>query len=1319
MEHLFASLAHIRILLLPVGNIQRATFDGWAGDIKDFEEIRLSDVPADSREDRARFMPNPLATGTLFLSFLRHPPSPSCGKLDLFRPSEFPLGVVGIANCSQSDALSSIYSQFNGTLAELFPPDSIFPLARNCFVFEEGDGNTNLNIGNHMPGLVVIPSMMGNKKLYIGTLLAELCSNILGEFSMMIKTLESSAGTDALNAGLLARMPLYKSSRASLDAQDAGRPSSVASPLHTLPENGLSTRQSDPRLNMKRASTLGPGIGGTSNRSSQQMVQSKRQGTLSSSSTKHARLYKVLGDLFLLAGRTMDASIWYNEAVHVLKQPQDLMWQASALEGVAIAGVIDAWSTINSPVTANNQLADTWRDLAEKLSSAVSLYYSAAEVAEAEGCMPELSFLYINACIRHASLMYYMCLADGMHPLAFDGLLHGRMGDRQSDDKIRLNLISGRSGISRSDISEILAQAHGPWLLHLSSRERIGALRGLAQMYSGLFYRRKEAYVLRELLACLMDLVVQGREEARGSSDLSLVASNSSSPNVAIKENNVGVRERDDVVGNASILRLVKYVCEVHGVDLGHVRFATSGGSNERQQRPSSEIRPVKHQASSQPSRRYTWSELQVGLIRESLAVAEALPDYAAVVLFALSALQDLYSLLDPEDQFHFHTAASRALATLRRRGDDRKLGYWLDELILNVRYVPMPFGKLPLERPWSDIQEQAGSGEELARTDPFLFNPRRLLSNKRQAFAVANELIEFVVTLENPYSVALDILEVQLSTSGAPFVGKPQPVVIPGNSFETVTLSGQATEAGILVVRGCSVLLPGTERHETLLPILSEDEEESRFLKAIANLNEEGRSKTPSLNERFDRRRKHTSAISSDAGEKAPKPIKYLELKIVPEQPYLRIRRTSLTNGAVMVYDGETSIIRLTVENVSSLPIDFLDLSFEDSTKAQLEQLLNEDLNAFDTYETEYSLVQRPVFSWEPDKTRKDIPPGKESVILVKCFGKAGCTDGTIHISYSYAHRPRDGSNTPQTAFYTRQLLFPVLVSVYQMLECSGMNILPLSALADAEDVRNEWGSLLADIDDVAWCVLALDVQNMYGLAFEVILSYNSEVSTSRVIPPGSTYRLLLPIERFSLLASACDKPIPSLMNRQFVVSGLASDEDKAQRELFWHREELLKRVHASWKEAAGSRTGELSLRQQRFTQPMLNTLRMDDIRVSLSLSDIQGSESSTHGRGTYVASPNEYVVVTATVQNLTPSSLVLSLSLSAEPSESVLYDGSLKDIPLGRIASQESKEHQATVIFVAQGNFRVFAQVREVVVGQESRVCGMGHIVVESRDD
>ena len=122
-------------------------------------------------------MPSPLASGHIHLSFPSHPLPSSYAQLSLFRPSDFPLGVIGIATCSQGELLPAISSQFRAAVSELFPEGSTFPLAKNCFVFEEGDGNTNVN--SNIPGLVVIPGMMGNKKLYVGTQLADLCSNIL------------------------------------------------------------------------------------------------------------------------------------------------------------------------------------------------------------------------------------------------------------------------------------------------------------------------------------------------------------------------------------------------------------------------------------------------------------------------------------------------------------------------------------------------------------------------------------------------------------------------------------------------------------------------------------------------------------------------------------------------------------------------------------------------------------------------------------------------------------------------------------------------------------------------------------------------------------------------------------------------------------------------------------------------------------------------------------------------------------------------------------------------------------------------------------
>lgn len=131
-------------------------------------------------------MPNPLSTGHLHLSFPSHPPPSNHSALSLFRPSHFPLGVIGVGVCSPTESLTSMLDQFNLSLLEIFPAGSIFPLAKNCFIFEDNESSLNINLGDNIEGLVVIPSMMGNKKLYIGTLLGDLCSHILGEFGRVV-----------------------------------------------------------------------------------------------------------------------------------------------------------------------------------------------------------------------------------------------------------------------------------------------------------------------------------------------------------------------------------------------------------------------------------------------------------------------------------------------------------------------------------------------------------------------------------------------------------------------------------------------------------------------------------------------------------------------------------------------------------------------------------------------------------------------------------------------------------------------------------------------------------------------------------------------------------------------------------------------------------------------------------------------------------------------------------------------------------------------------------------------------------------------------
>ena len=85
-------------------------------------------------------------------------------------------------------------------------------------------------------------------------------------------------------------------------------------------------------------------------------------------------------------------------------------------------------------------------------------------------------------------------------------------------------------------------------------------------------------------------------------------------------------------------------------------------------------------------------------------------------------------------------------------------------------------------------------------------------------------------------------------------------------------------------------------------------------------------------------------------------------------------------------------SSIRLTLENISSLPIDFVHLTFDDSTITPAQQALADGaLSVFDTYETEYDLIHRPVFTWDSERNAQEIQPGVKAVITVNCYGKVG----------------------------------------------------------------------------------------------------------------------------------------------------------------------------------------------------------------------------------------------------------------------------------------------------------------------------------------
>lgn len=226
-----------------------------------------------------------------------------------------------------------------------------------------------------------------------------------------------------------------------------------------------------------------------------------------------------------------------------------------------------------------------------------------------------ITYLYTSCVCRHVSLLFSVRGSKGWGVETFNTLLHGRTWPSVIQPNIRQKAPISVNGITCTQISTLLAQAHGPFLLHLEPYDRIRLLRFMATIYSAIGFHRKEVYVLRELLSAIMDTLVTSREET-----LKASKSPRDEANNFLKESgNMAFRTLESPQGNDSLIRLEKYICEIYGIDLTSVKLLGIS--------PDEPVQGDKLNTSpdSYPLQ-YGWADLQLGIVREAVAVAEALP---------------------------------------------------------------------------------------------------------------------------------------------------------------------------------------------------------------------------------------------------------------------------------------------------------------------------------------------------------------------------------------------------------------------------------------------------------------------------------------------------------------------------------------------------------------------------------------------------------------------------------------------------------------------------------------------------------------------
>jgi hypothetical protein len=759
---------------------------------------------------------------------------------------------------------------------------------------------------------------------------------------------------------------------------------------------------------------------------------------------------------------------------------------------------------------------------------------------------------------------------------------------------------------------------------------------------------------------------------------------------------------------------------------------------------------------------------LKLDILRTCINFCEALPDFKGVLHFTALLLRiagpgtapksnstDVFVSLPPDEQVRLFANISRTVAAANKLGLQHiETDYWDDFLVRGVQIVEEAHHlRLTHHRP-AELKS-ADPGKD----GPFIHNPwiKQPTSNPTDTVLVANEQYRFVIALQNPYDFELEVQALNIASDGVEFVAHEEPFLLGPYRTQKFQISGVARSAGLLSINGCYIKVTGCR--ERFFPIFPEPWKPEKDVK-MKKL-----GLTACLGAPVSR---PTSALGSavePALTIAPKP-ETLTFTVIEDQPLLSVAEISLPQGAIMVLEGERKRFAITVKNTSqTTAVDFVHLTFQDSASSAMQAATSSrDLPASELHELEVQLAQYPSLRWckKGDEESIEIKPGESRAFEVEIVGRARLTDAVVQFDYANLGKRR---SEIKERFFTRQLSVPISITVNASVQVQRPDIVPLSwdfawstrpNRSRAGSVTSQKGasaapsSILVDKNDThfqmflrhtrlqgcgeEYCMLLLDLRNSWPNPLSVSLqvralsanqdstetSWSKAYTVNEVIQPGHVDRVVLILPKIYLKDPFA--PIPSLNpanQRQFVVSvsKISPEAERASREAFWYRHELLKLIRGTWEEVSNGRHGEIELRSIRFSPRMVEAIKLDDVMLETSISFDRPSTKEGGirqvGCAKFQVPVDEFLTLKTKIHNRSPRPIApllrLQPYLAGLPHDIALdldkrfsWSGILQQ-KLPTIGPGDTVESQLSVIALCSGIFEVGATVDEIELAQK----------------
>ncbi|KAF9944717.1 hypothetical protein BGZ65_011699, partial [Modicella reniformis] len=288
----FTAAARIRVLLVPVGPIKRATLERHVKLLRQHSSVNLEDVWMGPRTENSFFSQNVPHEGQLYFHFVTSY-NPEYQYLEEFQMHRRVFGVIGIMDCQEwpDGNIAAGNQQFQKIVAK--HPSAV---ANQCFAFDPSEEHPDDLRGG---GVIMIPNV-GNTSSYLRVLICDMARTVLNEFENIAGAIGKRQDIESPSPANSTHLRYGPSPSAMNTSSLSDLSANGIKPL-TAPPSALTTSGSSNHSRTISSAGLPPSSPGS------QYVQSTMVTDQKLRKRTAARAQKLYGDLYLMAGRLSDA----------------------------------------------------------------------------------------------------------------------------------------------------------------------------------------------------------------------------------------------------------------------------------------------------------------------------------------------------------------------------------------------------------------------------------------------------------------------------------------------------------------------------------------------------------------------------------------------------------------------------------------------------------------------------------------------------------------------------------------------------------------------------------------------------------------------------------------------------------------------------------------------------------------------------------------------------------------------------------------------------------------------------------------------------